>query len=190
MMKTVPQPKKRYELSLRSIMSAGESLGETVFRMEPRSARGHRQRDVRPDRDQLHRRKFAHPVAGQAGSIGRPYPGHRVACIDETGDKFPVVDRRVAAWTKTIRCSFSNTGESRGDQKEIHRQMVRTGDLAKRDEDGDFCTGAHRRHVQERGLPHRSFGDRELPGEASGGRERRGRRQPDPERTHIVRHSS
>src|SRR5438445_511559 len=31
MMKTVPQPAKRYELSLRSIMSAGESVGETVF---------------------------------------------------------------------------------------------------------------------------------------------------------------
>ena len=31
MMKTVPQPRKRYELSLRSIMSAGESVGETVF---------------------------------------------------------------------------------------------------------------------------------------------------------------
>src|SRR2546430_785729 len=34
--------------------------------MEPRGARGHRQRDVRPDRDQLHRRQFAVPVAGQA----------------------------------------------------------------------------------------------------------------------------
>src|SRR6266446_4843589 len=31
MMKTVPQPTKGYELSLRSIMSAGESVGETVF---------------------------------------------------------------------------------------------------------------------------------------------------------------
>src|SRR5258708_20323379 len=31
MMKAVPQPKKRYELSLRSVMSAGESVREAVF---------------------------------------------------------------------------------------------------------------------------------------------------------------
>src|SRR5262245_9502078 len=31
MMKAFPKPKKAYELSLRSIMSAGESVGETVF---------------------------------------------------------------------------------------------------------------------------------------------------------------
>src|SRR3989442_12757199 len=31
MTKTVPQPTKGYELSLRSIMSAGESVGEAAF---------------------------------------------------------------------------------------------------------------------------------------------------------------
>ena len=31
MMKAVPEPRNRYQLALRSIMSAGESVGETVF---------------------------------------------------------------------------------------------------------------------------------------------------------------
>ena len=31
MMKAVPEPKRRYDLQLRSIMSAGEAVGDTVF---------------------------------------------------------------------------------------------------------------------------------------------------------------
>jgi hypothetical protein len=59
MMKAVPEGRARYRrLALRAVMSAGEAVGDAVFAYTPRRARRHGQRDVRPDRDQLHRRQL------------------------------------------------------------------------------------------------------------------------------------
>lgn len=85
MMKAVPKPRQSYQLNLRSMMSAGESVGVTVFEWA---------------RDQLNvtlnemfgqteinyvvgNCQAAWPV--KPGSIGRGYPGHRVMIIDEEG---------------------------------------------------------------------------------------------------------
>jgi acetyl-CoA synthetase len=68
MMKAVPRPGERYALELRSVMSAG--TGRT---------RRDDQRDVRTNRDELHRRQLACAVAGEAGIHGPPVsgPSHR-----------------------------------------------------------------------------------------------------------------
>jgi acetyl-CoA synthetase len=85
MMKAVPEPKKRYALDLRSVMSAGESVGVTVLDWA-REQLGvtinemFGQTEINYVVGNCH---SAWPV--KPGSIGRPYPGHRVAIIDETG---------------------------------------------------------------------------------------------------------
>src|SRR5256886_7758723 len=90
MMKTVPQPAKRYELSLRSIMSAGESVGETGFEWS-REALGGTVNEMFGQTEINYIVGNSHTLwPAKPGSIGRPYPGHRVACIDETGDEVPV----------------------------------------------------------------------------------------------------
>ncbi|CFN62787.1 AMP-binding protein [Bordetella pertussis] len=85
MMKSVPEPRGRYQLALRSIMSAGESVGETVFEwceqalgITPNEMFG--QTELNYVVGNSNRRWPARP-----GSMGRPYPGHRVAVIDEAG---------------------------------------------------------------------------------------------------------
>jgi acetyl-CoA synthetase len=89
MMKAVPEPRKEYRLSLRSIMSAGESVGVTVLEW----AREHLGVTINEMFGQTEINyvvgncQAAWPV--KPGSIGRAYPGHRVAVIDEQGKERP-----------------------------------------------------------------------------------------------------
>ena len=87
MMKAVPEPK--YQLNLRSIMSAGESVGAPLVEW----AREHLGVTINEMFGQTEINyvvgncQAAWPV--KPGSIGRPYPGHRVAIIDEQGNELP-----------------------------------------------------------------------------------------------------
>jgi len=74
------------------------------------------------------------------GSIGRPYPGHRVACIDEAGDEVPAGEvGEVAAWSESDPVFFLEYWNNpEATRKKYTGKWCRTGDLAKRDADGDF----------------------------------------------------
>src|SRR3954469_21300695 len=89
MMKAVPEPRKKYELNLRSIMSAGESVGVTVFEWA--------KAELGVTINEMFGQTEINYVVGNCqaawpakpGSIGRPYPGHRVAVIDDQGKELP-----------------------------------------------------------------------------------------------------
>jgi len=87
MMKAVPNPKEKYALKLRSIMSAGESVGVTVIEWA-REQLGVTINEMFGQTEinyVVGNCQAAWPV--KPGSIGRPYPGHRVAVIDENGSE-------------------------------------------------------------------------------------------------------
>ena len=89
MMKAVPEPRKRYDLNLRTIMSAGESVGVTVIEWA-REQLGVTINEMFGQTEinyVVGNCQAAWPV--KPGSIGRPYPGHRVAVIDERGNEMP-----------------------------------------------------------------------------------------------------
>jgi len=85
MMKAVAEPRTQYRLNLRSIMSAGESLGVTVLEWA--------KEQLGVTINEMFGQTEINYVVGNCqaawpvkpGSIGRPYPGHRVAVIDESG---------------------------------------------------------------------------------------------------------
>ena len=95
MMKAVPAPRERYKLQLRAVMSAGEAVGDAVFhwcrealnvtvnemfgQTEINYIVGNCGSYVGADG----RRYPGWPA--RPGSMGRPYPGHRVAVIDDDG---------------------------------------------------------------------------------------------------------
>ena len=89
MMKAVPAPRGRYTLQLRALMSAGEAVGDAVFAW-CRDALGvpvnemFGQTEMNYIVGNSHQRWPARP-----GSMGRPYPGHRVAVIDDDGAECP-----------------------------------------------------------------------------------------------------
>ncbi len=89
MMKAVPEPQKRFSLNLRSIMSAGESVGVTVIEWA-REQLGVTINEMFGQTEinyVVGNCQAAWPV--KPGSIGRPYPGHRVAVIDDQGVELP-----------------------------------------------------------------------------------------------------
>ena len=89
MMKAVPNPKSRFDISLRSVMSAGESVGVTVIEWA-REQLGVTINEMFGQTEinyVVGNCQAAWPV--KPGSIGRPYPGHRVAVIDEQANEVP-----------------------------------------------------------------------------------------------------
>ena len=85
MMKAVPEPQRHYRLHLRAIMSGGEAVGDTVFEWA-RDALG-------ISINEIFGQTEANYLVGNCstlwparpGSMGRPYPGHRVAILDDQG---------------------------------------------------------------------------------------------------------
>jgi len=89
MMKAVPEPRRKHDLNLRSIMSAGESVGVTVIEWA-REQLGVTINEMFGQTEinyVVGNCQAAWPV--KPGSIGRPYPGHQVAIIDDKGNELP-----------------------------------------------------------------------------------------------------
>jgi acetyl-CoA synthetase len=85
MMKAVPLPRKKYSLNIRSIMSAGESVGTTVIDWA--------KENLGVTVNEMFGQTEINYVVGNCqaawpvkpGSIGRPYPGHKVSIVNEEG---------------------------------------------------------------------------------------------------------
>ncbi len=140
MMKAVPHPRKRHALRLRSIMSAGESVGETVFEWTRES--------LGVTVNEMFGQTEINYVVGNShtlwpalpGSIGRPYPGHRVACIDSGGDEVPHGEPgEIAVWDEDDPVFFLGYWKNpEATRAKYSGRWCRTGDLARRDAQGNF----------------------------------------------------
>ncbi len=146
MMKAYPRPKKLFRLKLQAIMSAGEAVGDAVF--------AYCREQLGVTVNEMFGQTEINYVVGNCamgwpgwparpGSMGKGYPGHRVAVIDEDGKECPVgVPGDVAVnrfdvhgepdpifflgyWKKEEATRGKYTGD-----------WCRTGDLAVRDADG------------------------------------------------------
>jgi acetyl-CoA synthetase len=85
MMKAFPKPRERYRVRLRSLMSGGEPVGPAVFHWA-REELGVTVNEIFGQTEMNYIVGNSHalwPV--KPGSMGRPYPGHRIAVIDAAG---------------------------------------------------------------------------------------------------------
>ena len=122
----------------------------------------------------------------RAGSMGRPYPGHRVAVIDDDGNECPrgtpgdvAVHRRDVHGDPDPVFFLGYWKQRRRHARQVHRRPERHVVPHRRHRDDGrrrlpLVPGPQRRRVQGRRLPHRPERDRELPGQAPGGGQRRG----------------
>ena len=157
MMKAVPHPRERYRLRLRAVMSAGEAVGDAVFAwcrdelgLTVNEMFGQTEINYIVGNCTRLAGRDGRPVEGwpaRPGSMGRPYPGHRVAVIDEDGNECPrgtpgdvAVHRRdvhghadpvffLGYWKNEEATRAKYTGDPAN-------SWCRTGDTAVMDEDG------------------------------------------------------
>ena len=143
MMKAYPQPRKHFRLKLRAVMSAGEAVGETVFRWG-QSALGITINEMFGQTEMNYIvGNSARGWPARPGSMGRPYPGHRVAVIDDAGQPVPAGKvGEVAVHRMDIHghpdpvffLGYWNNDEAT--RNKYSGDWCRTGDLALQDEDG------------------------------------------------------
>jgi acetyl-CoA synthetase len=145
MMKAYPHPRQQFDLHLQACMSAGEAVGDAVF--------AYCRDELGVTVNEMFGQTEINYVVGNCsmgagwpakpGSMGRAYPGHRVAVIDDTGQE----------------CTIGTVGDVAVNRYDIHGHAdpvfflgywknaaatakkytgnwCRTGDLATQDADG------------------------------------------------------
>ena len=143
MMKAYPHPREHFDIDLQGLMSAGEAVGDAVF--------AYCRDELGVVLNEMFGQTEINYVVGncnrfwpaRAGSMGKGYPGHQVAVIDDDGNECAVgVSGDVAVnrfdvhgdrdpifflgyWKKDAATEAKFTGD-----------WCRTGDLARRDADG------------------------------------------------------
>ncbi len=140
MMKEVPDSRGRFDISLRSLMSGGESVGPAVMEWA-RSALGVTINEI------FGQTEMNYVIGGcgalfppKSGAMGRPYPGHRIALLD--GDGNELADGEVGEIAvrregdPVVFLEYWHNPEAT--QAKFTDDWGRTGDLASRDGDGFY----------------------------------------------------
>ncbi len=143
MMKAYPKPREHFDVSLRSIMSAGEAVGTTVFAWTQEAL------DVTVN--EMFGQTEMNYIVGNScaqwpakpGSMGRPYPGHRIDVIDDAGNPVPqgepgevAVNCMAPDGTPDPVFFLEYFGNPEGTRNKYSGDWCRTGDIATIDADG------------------------------------------------------
>ncbi|UCU95812.1 acyl-CoA synthetase [Hydrogenophaga taeniospiralis] len=147
MMKAYPQPRKQFRVQLQAIMSAGEAVGDAVF--------AYCQKQLGVTVNEMFGQTEINYIVGncarlypaKAGSMGKGYPGHRVAVIDDEGRECPVgVPGDVAVHRLDVHGDpdpifflgyWKNEAATRAKfTGDMANSWCRTGDMAVRDAEG------------------------------------------------------
>jgi acetyl-CoA synthetase len=151
MMKAYPTPARQFKLNLQAIMSAGEAVGDAVF--------GYCQEQMGVTVNEMFGQTEINYIVGNCamnghardgigwpakpGSMGKGYPGHRVAVIDDEGHECPagvpgdVALNRFNQHGQPDPIFFLGYWKNEAStQGKFTGDWCRTGDLAVRDEDG------------------------------------------------------
>ena len=142
-MKAYPRPRDAFDVNLRSIMSAGEAVGTTVFEWA-RDALGVTINEMFGQTEMNYIVGNSHTLwPARPGSMGRPYPGHRIELIDDAGNAVApgepgdVAVHRIAPDGNPDPVFFIEYfGNPDGTRAKYTGDWCRTGDVATRDADG------------------------------------------------------
>ncbi|WP_051558816.1 AMP-binding protein [Allorhizobium undicola] len=137
LMKSVDQPLSRYRLKLRSITSAGEALGretyewvKTTLKITPNEFYGQTECNFVLS-------SAAELGVTRAGAIGKPVPGHRVAIVDERGNRMPAGETGQIAIAKPDPVMFLGYwNDEAATQRKFTGDWLLTGDLGRADAEG------------------------------------------------------
>jgi acetyl-CoA synthetase len=143
MMRSLPEPRARYRLELRTLMSGGEALGQAVYHWA-REGLGVTINEIFGQTEMNYIVGNSHRVwPVRPGSMGRPYPGHRIAVIDDAGRELPpgeagdvAVHRRWIDGTPDPVFFLGYWGNEPATAAKYSGDWCRTGDQAVADPEG------------------------------------------------------
>jgi acetyl-CoA synthetase len=137
LLKAVDNPRAQYDLVLRSIGSAGESLGretyewvKSVLGIVPNEFYGQTECNFVLS-------SAAHLGVSKGGFIGKAVPGHQVAIIDDQGRELPAGETGQVAVRRPDPVMF--LGYWNNDKATVEKfvgDWMKTGDLGRQDEEG------------------------------------------------------
>jgi acetyl-CoA synthetase len=145
MMKAFPKPRTQFRLDLRTMMSGGEPVGAAVFEWA--------REELGVTINEIFGQTEINYIVGNShtlwpvkpGSMGRPYPGHRIAVIDDAGNELPAgtvgdvaVHRNWFDGTPDPVFFLGYWGNPEATRKKYSGDWCRTGDEALVDGDGNF----------------------------------------------------
>ena len=139
LMKQVPNPRSRYELKVRSLISGGEAVGPEIIEWT-QDALGIRINEVFGQTEcNLVLGHNAALMAPKPGSLGQPIPGHVGAIVDDAGNELPAGEVGQIAFRRpdpVMLLEYWNNPVATWDK--FAGDWLLTGDLGVRDEDGYF----------------------------------------------------
>jgi acetyl-CoA synthetase len=139
LMRAVAEPRRRWDLTLRSIFTGGEAVGEEVIRWSREALgitpnEGYGQTEVN-----LVLGNCALLMPVRPGSMGRPVPGHAVAVLDAAGHPLAAGDVGEVAVRRPDPVMFLGYWNNEGATRDkFAGDWALTGDLARTDADGYF----------------------------------------------------
>ncbi|EJZ21173.1 AMP-binding protein [Rhizobium sp. Pop5] len=137
LMRSVADPRSKYDLVLRTIGSAGEALGRETYEWARRAL------DItvnefygQTECNFVLSSSGAYGVT-KAGAIGRAVPGHRVAIVDETGRELPAGEPGQIAIASPDPVMFLGYwNDAAATERKFVKDWLLTGDIGRQDEDG------------------------------------------------------
>ncbi|MBB3137256.1 acetyl-CoA synthetase [Rhizobium pisi] len=137
LMRSVADPRSKYDLVLRTIGSAGEALGRETYEWARRTL-GITVNEFygQTECNFVLSSSAAYGVT-RAGAIGRTVPGHRVAIVDEAGEELPVGEPGQIAIASPDPVMFLGYwNDAAATERKFVKGWLLTGDIGRQDADG------------------------------------------------------
>ncbi|MGO7366932.1 AMP-binding protein [Rhizobium leguminosarum] len=137
LMRSVADPRSKYDLALRTIGSAGEALGRETYEWA-RHVLGITVNEFygQTECNFVLASSAAYGVT-KAGAIGRAVPGHRVAIVSETGDELPVGEPGQIAIASPDPVMFLGYwDDTAATERKFVKGWLLTGDIGRQDAEG------------------------------------------------------
>lgn len=137
LMRSVSDPRSKYDLVLRTIGSAGEALGRETYEWA-RHTLGITVNEFygQTECNFVLASSAAYGVT-KAGAVGRAVPGHRVAIVSETGDELPVGEPGQIAIAGPDPVMFLGYwDDATATERKFAKGWLLTGDIGRQDAEG------------------------------------------------------
>ncbi len=137
LLKSVPDPRAKYDLVLRTIGAAGESLGAETLEWVKRTLGIMVNEFYGQTECNFVLSSSAAIGISRPGAIGRPVPGHRVAIVSEAGEELPVGEAGQIAIRRPNPVMFLGYWNDVGaTERKFVGDWLLTGDIGRQDADG------------------------------------------------------